>query len=163
MLSPNATMISPSRVVHACGGDPRVAPLDITARASADHARQLRIALRQWLHWAAVAPVLADEVTLASYEALANVVEHAYPADHPHPVMRVQAQVYRPLLRIIITDRGRWRLPTQDAGYRGRGLAVMRAVTTRTHLIRSAHGTTVVLFAALPARRYRGSIMPPSG
>jgi len=28
-------------------------------------------------------------------------------------------------------------------------------------VIRGTHGTTVVLFAGLPVRRYRGSIMPP--
>jgi anti-sigma regulatory factor (Ser/Thr protein kinase) len=138
--------------------DTPVAPLDITARANAYHARQLRIALRQWLHTAAVAPPLAEDLTLAGYEALANVVEHAYAPAHPHPGMRLQAQVCLPLLRITITDHGRWRSPTQEAAYRGRGLAVMRAVTTRIHLIQSTHGTTVVLFAALPVRRYRGTI-----
>ena len=59
------------------------------------------------------------------------------------------------LLRITITDHGRWRSPTLESAYRDRGLAVMRAVTTRTHLIQSTHGTTVILFAALPVRRYR--------
>ena len=162
MPSPSATIVSPSRAVRTRVCDAQVAPLDITARAGADHARQLRIALRQWLHTAAVAPALAEDLTLAGYEALANVVEHAYAPDHPHPVMRLQAQVCPPLLPITITDYGRWRSPAQDAGDRGRGLAIMRAVTTLTYMIRSTHGTTVVLYAELPVRGYRGSIMPPS-
>ncbi|HEY6423417.1 MAG TPA: ATP-binding protein [Pseudonocardiaceae bacterium] len=163
MPSPNPTIVPPSRAARTRACDAQVAPLDITARAGAYHARQLRIALRQWLHTARVAPLVADGLTLAGYEALANVVEHAYPPDHPHPVMRLQAQVCLPLLHITITDRGRWRSPAQDAGYHGRGMAIMRAVTTLTHPIRSTHGTTVVLFAGMPVRRYRGSIMLPSG
>ncbi|MBV8992943.1 MAG: hypothetical protein JO287_04395 [Pseudonocardiales bacterium] len=63
--------------------------------------------------------------------------------------MRLQAQVCFPLLRITISDHGRWRSPTQDAGHSGLGLALMRAVTTRTHVICSTYGTTVVLFAGL--------------
>jgi serine/threonine-protein kinase RsbW len=147
----------PSQAATTGVFDTPVTPLDITARANAYHARQLRIALRQWLHTAGVAPTLAEDLMLAGYEALANVVEHAYPPDHPHPGMRLQAQVCLPLLRITITDHGCWRPPTSEAAYRGRGLAVMRAVTTRAHLIQSTHGTTVILFAALPVRRYRGA------
>ena len=149
MPSRNATIASPSRAAPARACDTPVAPLDITASANAYHARELRIALRQWLQTAGVPPALAEDLTLASYEAVANVVEHAYPPDHPNPGMRLQAQMCLPLLRITITDCGHWRLPTQEAGYRGRGLAIMRAVTTRTHLIQSTHGTTVVLFAGL--------------
>lgn len=157
MASPSAIIVSPSRApTRVC--DTPVTPLDITAGANAYHARQLRIALRQWLHTAGVAPPLAEDLTLAGYEALANVVEHAYAPDHPHPGMRLEAQLCLPLLRITITDHGRWRSPTQEAAYHGRGLAIVRAMTTRTHLIRSTDGTTVILFAALPVRRYRGSI-----
>jgi serine/threonine-protein kinase RsbW len=156
MPSPDATMVFPSRATRArlCNG--RVAPLDITARADAYHARQLRITFRQWLHAAGVVALLADDVTWAAYEALANVVEHAYPPDHLHPVMRLQSQMCPPLLRVSITDYGRWCSSAQKVGNRGRGLTVMRAVTTRTHVIHSTHGTTVVLFAGLgwraPAR-----------
>jgi serine/threonine-protein kinase RsbW len=158
MLSPSAATVFPSQMDHAYLWDTPVAPLDITARANAYHARQLRIALRQWLHTAGVAPPLAEDLMLAGYEALANVVDHAYTPDHPHPGMRLRAEVCLPLLRITITDHGRWRSPTSEAAYQGRGLAVMRAVTTRTHLIQSTHGTTMILFAGLPVRRYRGAI-----
>ncbi|MCA1674722.1 MAG: hypothetical protein LC799_21850 [Actinobacteria bacterium] len=40
--------------------------------------------------------------------ALANVVEHAYPPDHPHLVMRLQAQLNHQVL-ITISDEGCWR------------------------------------------------------
>lgn len=154
MPSRSARIVS-SRAARTRVGDAQVAPLDITAHANASHARQLRIALGQWLHTAGVATVLADDLTLAGYEALANVVDHAYPPDHPDPVMRLQAQACSPLLRITITDHGRWRPPTQDAGHRGRGLTMMRAVTTFTHLIRTTHGTTVVLYADMPVANRR--------
>lgn len=147
----SATLAS-ARAARTRVRDARVAPLDITAPASAYHAQQLRIALRRWLHTTGVEALLADDLAWAGYEALADVVEHAYTPDHLHPVMRLQAQVCPPLLRITITDYGRWRLPAQQAGYRGRGLSAMRVVTSRTHVIRSADGTMVVLFAGLGGR-----------
>lgn len=101
--------------------------------------------------------MLAEDLTWAGYEALANVVEHAYAPDHPHPVMRLQTQMCPPLLRITVTDHGRWRWPTQEAGHRGYGLTAMRALTTPTHLICGTDGTTVVLFAGLGWRASRTS------
>ena len=151
MPSRNATIAFPSRAAPARACDSPVAPLDITARANAYHARQLRIALRQWLHTAGVAPALAEDLTLASYEALANVVEHAYPPDHPHPVMRLQARVTHHELLIIIRDHGSWRAPPPDPGYRGRGLAMMHTLTTALHLRPTPDGTIVQLHANLPS------------
>jgi serine/threonine-protein kinase RsbW len=161
MPTPSETIISPSRTARTRVRETQITPLDISVRADTSHAWQSRIALRQWLHTTRVAPALADNLALAGYEALANVVEHAYPPDHPHPTMRLQAQMSVPMLRITITDHGRWRSPTQNADDRSLGLAIMRAVTTFPHVIRHTHGITVVLFAGLAIRRSRGRIMLP--
>ncbi|MBV9057960.1 MAG: ATP-binding protein [Pseudonocardiales bacterium] len=96
MPSPDATIVSSSRAARARLCNARVAPLDITAHADIYYARQLRMVFRQWLHTAGVAALLADDLTWAAYEALANVVEHAYPPDHLHPVMRLHAQMCPP-------------------------------------------------------------------
>lgn len=122
-----------------------VVPLDLVAEADAYHARQMRIALQDWLRTAGVDRSLRDDIGLAVYEALANVVEHAYTPDHPHPVMRLTARKRHHDVFITITDRGRWRPPSSEASYRGRGLTVMRALTTYTDVQRTAHGTTVQL------------------
>jgi serine/threonine-protein kinase RsbW len=150
MLSPTATMTSPSPGDQPPAVNRPVAPLDLVADADAQHARQLRIALQHWLRTAGVDAPLRDDLTLAVYEALANVVEHAYPPDHPRPVMRMMARLHHEDLLITVTDHGRWRPPSTEASYRGRGLTVMQALTTQTHLQRSTSGTTVYLRAAAP-------------
>jgi Histidine kinase-like ATPase domain len=90
---------------------------------------------------------LVDDLVLAVYEALANVVEHAYPPEHPQPMMRLQARVEDRHVLITISDHGRWRTPPREPGYRGRGLAMMRSLITELHLHRGPQGTTVQLRA----------------
>jgi serine/threonine-protein kinase RsbW len=116
--------------------------LDLVTEADPHRARQLRIRLQGWLREVGVAAAVIEDFILAVYEALAYVVGHAYPLDHPHPVMRLQARVDHDELGITVTDHGRWRMPPPKPGYRGRGLAVMRALAT-----------TCTCTAALRARR----------
>ncbi len=103
---------------------------------------------QEWLQALNAPRSLVDDLTLAVYEALANVVEHAYNPDHPNPVMHLQAGLDHDQLLITITDSGCWRTP-QEPGYRGRGLEMMRSLTTEVHLHPTTHGTTVHLRAAL--------------
>ncbi|HZS21909.1 MAG TPA: ATP-binding protein [Pseudonocardiaceae bacterium] len=147
MFSPTATMISPSPEDRAPTVHHPMAPLDLVADADAQHARQLRIALQNWLQAVGVERSLRDDLTLAAYEALANVVEHAYPPDHPRPVMRLVARLHQDSLLITVADQGRWRPPSTEASYRGRGLTVMHALTTDTQLEHTACGTKVHLRA----------------
>jgi anti-sigma regulatory factor (Ser/Thr protein kinase) len=125
-------------------------PLDLTAEANPHNARQLRVRFEQWLRTLGAPTHLVDDLVLAVYEALANAVEHAYHPDHPDPVMRLQAHLDHDQLLITITDYGCWRTPGAP-GYRGRGLAVMRSLSSGVHLCPSPQGTTVHMRADLPA------------
>ena len=109
----------------------------------------MRARFQKWLLALGTPAVLVDDLVLAVYEALANVVEHAYPPDHPHPVMRLQARVDHHHLLITISDHGRWRPLPAEPGYRGRGLAMMRSLSTELHLHPTPEGTTVQLRAGL--------------
>ena len=118
---------------------------DLAAEANPGNARQLRARFQEWLETLGAPAILVDDLTLAVYEGLANAVEHAHPPDHPHPMMRLQARVDHHQLLITISDHGRWRVPPAERGYRGRGLAMMRCLTTELHLHPTPHGTTVQL------------------
>ncbi len=122
---------------------------ELAVEATAPNARQLRARFQQWLQTLSASATLVDDLTLAVYEALANVVEHAYPPNHPDPRMRLHAQVDHQQLLITISDHGRWRTPPPQPGYRGRGLTMMRSLTTELHLHASLDGTTVQLRAPL--------------
>jgi serine/threonine-protein kinase RsbW len=123
--------------------------LDLATQANPDNARQLRARFQEWLQTLGASALLVDDLTLAVYEALANAVEHAYPPGHPHPMMRLQARVDHHHLLITISDHGRWRPPPPEPGYGGRGLAMMRSLTTELHLHPTPDGTTVQLRADL--------------
>lgn len=122
---------------------------DLAVEATPLNARQLRAQFRQWLQTRGARTALVDDLTLAVYEGLANVVEHAYPPDYLRPVMRLQALVERHQVLITISDHGRWRIPPPETGYRGRGLIMMRSLTTELHLHRTLEGTTVRMRAPL--------------
>ena len=84
---------------------------ELTLEATPHNARQLRARFQQWLQTLGAPAALVDDLTLAIYQALANVVEHAYPSDHPDPLMHLHARVQRHQVLIIISDHGRWRRP----------------------------------------------------
>jgi serine/threonine-protein kinase RsbW len=106
------------------------------------------VRFQEWLRTLGAPAALVDDLSLAVYEALANAVEHAYPAHHPNPMMHLQAQRDGDQLLVTVTDHGSWRIP-HDTGYRGRGLTVMRCLTTEVLLQPTARGTTVHMRAAL--------------
>ncbi|MGB8229894.1 MAG: ATP-binding protein [Pseudonocardiaceae bacterium] len=120
---------------------------DLTAEARPHNVRPLRVRFQQWLGTLGVSTTAVEDLALAVYEALANAAEHAYHPGHPNPIMRLQAQLDHDQLLITITDHGCWRTP-HEAGYRGRGLAMMRSFA-EVHLRSTAQGTTVHLRAAV--------------
>lgn len=128
-----------------------VTPLEAVTVATRADAARVRRRFRAWVGELAD-PDIADDLTLAVYEALANVVDHAYhPAEadvdatEPGP-MRLWAAASAPLpagraLVVTVSDRGVWRRP-RDPGWRGRGLPLVHSLTTASLLV-SAGGTTV--------------------
>ena len=126
-------------------------PLDLAAEAKPEKARQLRVCFQHWLRALGASPALVEDLCMAAYEALTNVVDHAYHPGHPDPIMALRARADHDQLTITVSDQGCWR-PPQQPGYRGRGLVMMRALTTELHLHPTAEGTTVQLRAALHHR-----------
>jgi serine/threonine-protein kinase RsbW len=126
-------------------------PLDLAAEAKPEKARQLRVCLQDWRRARGAPCALVEDLCLAVYEALTNVVDHAYHPGHLNPIMSLRARADQGQLTVTVSDQGRWR-PPQHPGYRGRGLVMMRALTTELHLYPTAEGTTVQLRAALHHR-----------
>jgi PAS domain S-box-containing protein len=80
------------------------------------------------------------DVTIAVGEAVANAVEHAYRGRSGDFVLRLSARDEK--IFGEVQDLGTWRDGQPDPD-RGRGLAILRATTSRLALNSSAGGTTV--------------------
>jgi serine/threonine-protein kinase RsbW len=125
------------------------APLWLEAVATVYNATALRRQLRDWLTLDLPANIV-DDLVLAVYEAIANAVEHAY-VDHVDGPGPVWLEAYRAADHVLITvaDHGRWRTPTA-AGFRGRGIPLMRLLTQNVYTRCDHRGTVVHLRADLP-------------
>lgn len=124
--------------------------LTLAGEATVDMVRQMRVCFQEWLWILGAAADLVNDLGLAVYEALANVVDHAYPPDDPHRWVYLQARLHGDQLLITVTDHGCWRT-SGESEYRGHGLAIMRSFT-EVYLHSTARGTTVQMRAAFPRR-----------
>jgi anti-sigma regulatory factor (Ser/Thr protein kinase) len=108
--------------------------------------RRLRHELMAWVLAAGVDESRAGDIVLASYEALANVADHAY--DAAGGVVDVDASVHPDRVEVVITDHGKWRTPVPDprpVSLRGRGLLLVRAGADRADIASGEQGTVVTL------------------
>lgn len=131
---------------------PAVAPLAERRCSTEADAAVLRRRFHAWIS-VLTDPETADDLTLAVYEALANVVDHAYRDEVAPGPMLLRAEVVRTApttVAVTVTDHGVWRTGA-DPGYRGRGLTLLRGLTTEASVLSSPAGTTVRVRHALPS------------
>jgi anti-sigma regulatory factor (Ser/Thr protein kinase) len=81
------------------------------------------------------------DLTVAVSEAAANAIEH--PIDPAEPTITVAASLDDEAVTVTVRDSGSWK-PSPSAGYRGRGLALIGALTELS-VARTDTGTTVTL------------------
>ena len=132
-----------------------VPELLVVLPARARGASEARHRLGGWLqdlNWPRAARA---DILLAVYEALANVVDHAYPAE---VTGRLQLYARQPIearqrrIIAVVTDSGRWTPPRTEPGSRGRGLLMMASCADRLLVQPGPGGTTVTLTSlAVPA------------
>ncbi|MEU8241636.1 SpoIIE family protein phosphatase [Actinoplanes missouriensis] len=109
--------------------------------AEPDRLTVLRRRLEDFLAAHAVPDDDAFDLVVAVSEAAANAIEH--PLDPAEPVIVVEASLTGDAVLVTIRDTGRWR-PATDPGFRGRGLALIGALTELS-VHRSPEGTAVTL------------------
>jgi serine/threonine-protein kinase RsbW len=133
--------------------------LDLTAQAAPPQVGSFRRALRRWLGEVLDAvggsPVgddledLADDLVLATSEALENVVDHAYAGAGEPGAMTLRARLQEDTVAVVVTDHGHWRDPPTGPSSRGRGLEMMERLA-ETRVDRGEPGTVVTLSRRLP-------------
>jgi GAF domain-containing protein/anti-sigma regulatory factor (Ser/Thr protein kinase) len=101
----------------------------------------VRQVLRRWLHAHGATEDETFDITVATQEACANAVEHAYGPGHQ--TFEIEASYERGRVRLVIRDAGRWRAPRGE--HRGRGVPMMEALMELVEIEHTDEGTTVVL------------------
>lgn len=133
-------------------GDVQEGDLHVRVPAVASRLTGLRHALAEWAEEVGLAAADREAMTLASYEAMANTVEHAY-ADELEGVLDLRAVRDPAQGRVVVTvtDYGRWKPVPADPGTRGRGLPLIRGLTPAAAITPSPQGTTVSMSWPLPS------------
>jgi anti-sigma regulatory factor (Ser/Thr protein kinase) len=121
--------------------------IDLVLPADSESLAPMRRALARWLKAAGADHSEAYEVLVATGEACANAIAHAYPAGDAS--FELSGSRARDGLQIQVRDRGRWRAPRGEL--RRRGLTLMETLMDEMELDKSENGTTVTL-----RRRLRG-------
>jgi serine/threonine-protein kinase RsbW len=126
-------------------GDPD-GGLELSVAATPESAYRFRLRFSEWLD--ATVSVDAErrsDIILAVYEAVANAAEHAYASQEAPGSIGVRARV-TPAgeLEAAVTDTGTWK-PGHSDQFRGRGLALLTALSDDSEVTTGPSGTAVTL------------------
>jgi serine/threonine-protein kinase RsbW/stage II sporulation protein AB (anti-sigma F factor) len=127
--------------------------MDLDLEARPEELARLRRVARSWMEAVGTPAVAAGDVLVALSEAATNAVLHAYPPDAPGQV-RIRGRRLHDELEVVVEDDGRWR--DRPADHDGRGLGIIRALSTALDVTRGAHGSRVAFRCPLT------TAVPPS-
>lgn len=130
-------------------GDEHQVPADLhypTIPAEAERVAGFRRVLTLWASGVGMAAERVQALTLATYEAMANVVTHAYRG--LPGTLELHATYLAELRQVTVTviDKGHWRPTLVENGplrSGGRGLPLIRALAEDISITTGARGTSV--------------------
>ncbi|OLT12240.1 hypothetical protein BJF78_24555 [Pseudonocardia sp. CNS-139] len=138
----------------ALAREPQPLRLRLAAPAAPSQLRLVRIRMAAWAARAGLDPDTVDDLVLATHEALANVIDHAYPDGNGDALL--DADCVDGEVVVVVRDHGRWRRPAPDPGWRGRGLVIINGLAPYVDVRHGDTGTTVEMrWPARPAGRSR--------
>ncbi|OXM45805.1 ATP-binding protein [Amycolatopsis alba] len=117
--------------------------LALDVAAVPGQAAALRDVLANWALERGLPRELAEDLKLTAYEAMTNVVKHAYPDGTDDNRMTVTAAHENGHIKITVADEGRWRDGRRPDG--GRGLPIIRAFAPEASVTSTTTGTIVRL------------------
>jgi anti-sigma regulatory factor (Ser/Thr protein kinase) len=120
-----------------------------TFPAEIDSIPLMRRLLGRWLDEAGATRTDIEDLMLASAEAAANAIEHAYGLAPGVVELRAWTAHGGPV-KVTIRDFGNWRAPRGT--HRGRGLVLMEGLADAVEVIQSEQGTTVELSRRIGAQ-----------
>lgn len=111
---------------------------------------KVRVGLSAWAAQAGLGDHEVEGLVLATYEAVANSIEHGY-RDHEEGTITVLTwRTTDRRLVVEVSDHGQWRPPPPGPTTRGQGIPLMRALADKVDIDHDVNGTTVRLQWPLP-------------
>ena len=124
--------------------------LHLAIPARAESLSAVREQVADWLSSLGTPDERIGDIVLVVNEACSNSIEHAYMGEVAG-VVRVSADVDSQSICITVEDFGRWKTDTSKTDVsRGRGLGLMRAMSSHVGLYTNTSGTRVTLSFPLP-------------
>ncbi|HET9255170.1 MAG TPA: ATP-binding protein [Pseudonocardiaceae bacterium] len=108
--------------------------------ATSQELPRIRHALAAWARRAGVSDDHVAVIVLAAYEAMANVVDHAYPHEGGTFDLYAACRPGQGWLWVTVSDRGCWQPPLTSHGW---GMLLINALATHASVEPHAGGTTV--------------------
>jgi anti-sigma regulatory factor (Ser/Thr protein kinase) len=119
--------------------------LNVVIPARAESLSAVREQVADWLTSLGTPDERIGDIVLVVNEACSNSIEHAYMGGVAG-VVRVSADVDSQSICITVEDFGRWKTDTSKTDVsRGRGLALMRAMSSHVGVYTNTSGTRVSL------------------
>lgn len=122
--------------------------IQITCSAIPLAAPMIRHALLDFAHHQDLPETTRFELVTTVGEAVANAAEHAY-QDKPG-LVTIRVDRLRESLRVQVSDHGRWK-PTSRREERGRGLRLIRALSSGLQILTDSNGTVIRLSIPIAA------------
>jgi anti-sigma regulatory factor (Ser/Thr protein kinase) len=110
-----------------------------TLRAEPTELARLRRLLMRWLRLTRASAQEIYDITIATGEACANAIEHAYGARPAR--FEVEGTFKDGAVQLCVRDSGNWRAPR--GAHRGRGLQLIEALMEDVEVVRGERGTEV--------------------
>ena len=126
---------------------PEFALVDIPAEPR--RLSSVRTDVQRWLETHGIDDDRCQDITLATYEALANSVEHAYCTDASRDADACTVTLHAVVtdsrtVAVDVADHGRW-MDREDDPRRGRGLPLIHALADHATVDTSPRGTVVAM------------------
>lgn len=121
----------------------QLAHLDVRLPAELSSAGLARTAVRRFLAATTLGERRSFDAVVATGEAVANAIEHAYDR-RPNQTFVLRARQERHTCTIVVEDSGTWN-DIEPLATRGRGIAMMRELCDTLDIERTPAGTTVAL------------------
>jgi anti-sigma regulatory factor (Ser/Thr protein kinase) len=122
------------------------APLQVVLPSRPAELRNVRAQFADWLNGTMLTAEAKDGLVLTVSEAIANSIEHAH---HFDPSLTIDVRGIMTTsgeVEITVSDQGMWHDPTYaDTASRGRGLPLIRALTSQAEVLQRGNGSTLIV------------------